>query len=277
MIYKLIRIVQDFARKIGQDNISAFSASTAFFFFLSLIPMLMIICGILPFTPLTEANLMELITSITPDTVDPLMITIIHQVYRSSTGLLSLAIFITLWSAGKGMLALMQGLNAVNEVIENRNYFVLRIIASFYTLIILVMMVLSLCLSVFGKYVIQGIVHYAPRLEGIANIILNFRFLFTWLFVSIILVLMYTYIPNKKLKLIFQVPGAMISSIAWNIFSWGFSIYIDTFNAFGAYGYLGTIMIIMLWLYFVIYIILIGANFNRYFMPVIRVFYKRIR
>ena len=51
---------------MGKKNISAFAASTAFFLFLSLIPMLMLLCALIPYTPLTEANLMTVVTAIAP-------------------------------------------------------------------------------------------------------------------------------------------------------------------------------------------------------------------
>ena len=45
-----------FSKDMGRQNLSAFSASTAFFFFLSLVPMLIMLCTIIPYTPLTEDN-----------------------------------------------------------------------------------------------------------------------------------------------------------------------------------------------------------------------------
>ena len=53
-----------------KKNISAFAASTAFFLFLSMIPLLMALCAILPYTTLTEANLINAITQFTPDAVN---------------------------------------------------------------------------------------------------------------------------------------------------------------------------------------------------------------
>ena len=144
MIKKIIIIIRDFAKQLSRDNVAAFASSTAFFFFLSLVPMLMIICSVLPYTPLTEDNLMTAVTRITPDTMDPLMVSIISQVYDKYSNVLPIAIIVTIWSAGKGMLALMRGLNVVNGVLENRNYFILRLEASFYTVLTIVALMLSL-------------------------------------------------------------------------------------------------------------------------------------
>ena len=101
---------------MSRKNISAFAASTAFFLFLSLIPALMLLCAVIPYTPLTESNVMSALTQISPDTMDPLVVSIISDVYDKSVGLISVTAIGTLWSAGKGVLALMRGLNAINNV-----------------------------------------------------------------------------------------------------------------------------------------------------------------
>ena len=73
VIRRLIFIGYDFSKHMGKKNISAFAASTAFFLFLSLIPMLMLLCALIPYTPLTEANLMTVVTAIAPDNMDALL------------------------------------------------------------------------------------------------------------------------------------------------------------------------------------------------------------
>ena len=45
-IYRLYYIIRDFNWQMTKKNISAFAASTAFFLFLSMIPLLMALCAI---------------------------------------------------------------------------------------------------------------------------------------------------------------------------------------------------------------------------------------
>ena len=77
MFKRLLFIGYDFGKQMSKKNISAFASSTAFFLFLSLIPALMLLCAILPYTPLTEANLMSAANDITPDAMDALVTGII--------------------------------------------------------------------------------------------------------------------------------------------------------------------------------------------------------
>lgn len=275
MIRKLYLIGRDFSVQMKKQNINAFAASIAFFFFLSVVPMLIMICTIIPYTPLTEENLVEAVTDLTPDKVDPLVESLISDVYDKSAGILSIAVFATIWSAAKGVMALMQGLNAVNGVEEKRNYFVIRVIASFYTLVMLVIVILSLFIMVFGDQLVTLALHRVPQLEMVVSFAMNFRFLVVWAVLTILFAAVYAYVPDKKLKFKEQIPGAVFAAVVWSIFSWGFSIYVTYGNNYGIYGSLSIIIIILLWMYFCMYIIMIGAYLNRYFEPINRVLVNR--
>lgn len=169
-IYKRIR---GFLDGMSKENLSTFSSSAAFYLFLSLVPILIVICTVIPFTPLTQENLIVFVTDLTPDKMDAMAISIIDDVYNRSAGVLSLAAIVTLWSAGKGVLAVIRGLNAVNEVEEKRNYFLLRIVSSFYTLIMLVCVLLSMILLLFGNRLVKMIEERVPGLEIFFSFLMN--------------------------------------------------------------------------------------------------------
>lgn len=268
MVKKLYLIGQDFSAQMKKQNISAHAASIAFFFFLSIVPMLMVLCMIIPYTPLTEENLTKTVADIIPDKVEPLVESLIAEVYDKSAGSLSIAVIATLWSAAKGVMALMHGLNAVNGVEEKRNYFVVRGVACLYTVVMLVVVILSLFLNVFGNQLVNLALHRFPQLQRLAAFIMNFRFLVVWAVLTLLFAAIYAYVPDDKLKLKEQIPGATFSAVVWSIFSWGFSIYVDYSNSYGIYGSLAIIIIILLWMYFCMYIIMVGAYLNRYFKPV---------
>ncbi len=274
MIQKCYIIFRDFARQMKEKNISAFSASTAFFFFISLVPMLILVCTIIPYTPMTEENLIEAITDVMPESVDGLVVNIVADVYEKSVGLIWFVAIAMIWSAGKGVLALMRGLNAINDVKEERNYFLVRIVASYYTVVMLVGMILSLTIMVFGNVLIQVVLRYIPQLSLFLEVLGNFRFLLVWMVLAILFTGVYTYMPNKKMVYKEQIPGAVFSAVVWSFFSWGFSLYVDAPGTFGIYGSMSIIVIVMLWLYFCMYIILIGAHLNRYVKPVNKVLTK---
>lgn len=262
---KLIATLMDFSGEMKKRNINAYAASIAFFFFLSVVPMLMMVCTIIPYTPLTEEDLVTAVTEITPEMVDPLAESVISDVYDKSAGILSVAVIATVWSAAKGVMALMQGLNAVNGVEEKRNYFVVRLIASFYTVVMLLVVILSLFLMVFGNQLVNLALYRIPHMRQVVSFAMNFRFLLVWLILTLLFAAIYAYVPDRKLKFKEQVPGAVFSAVMWSVFSWGFSLYVTYGNSYGIYGSLAIIIIVLLWMYFCMYLMLIGAYINRYF------------
>lgn len=267
-IYRLYYIFRDFSWQMTKKNISAFAASTAFFFFLSMIPLLMSLCAVLPYTTLTEENLISAITQFTPDALDGMVSSIVSDVYARTAGTITIFALVTLWSAAKAMLAMIRGLNEVNDFEEMRNYFVLRSIACFYTVIMLVAMIVALFLMVFGNVIVDVVLNDFPQLHILAQFIMKFRFLFSWAVLTIIFAMIYAYVPSKKLRFKVQLPGAAFSAVLWSAASYVFSIYVDNYNGFGTYGSLTTVIIIMLWFYLLMYILMIGAHINRYFGPV---------
>ena len=276
-LHKLFIILRDFSAQMKKQNISAFAASTAFFLVLSIVPMLILICTIIPYTPLTEENLVRAVTEITPDRLDFLVESLIAEVYDKSAGILSVAAITTLWSAGKGVLALMRGLNAIGGVEEDRNYFVVRLVASLYTVVMLVVLILSLFIMVFGNQLVELLLYRVPQLQILVSFLMNFRFLLVWAILTLLFSAVYAYVPNEKLAFGEQVPGATFAAVVWSVFSWGFSLYVERTESYSIYGSLSLIVIVMVWMYFCMYIIMIGAYLNRYFRPVNRVLANRHR
>lgn len=274
---KLLAIAMDFNQEFNKKNIAAYASSIAFFLFLSLIPIAMVLVSILPFTVLTESDLISTMDNVMPEFMVPLLVTIISDVYERSTGILSLAILVAIWSAGKGMLAMIRGLNEINEVRERRNYFILRIEASGYTLIMLSAVLVALILMVFGNTLLDLVLSYHPKLEQPLELIRNLRFLVSWGVLTLLFAVIYSYVPSVRQKFLYQLPGATFSAIVWSIFSFFFSVYIKYFNGFSTYGSLTTIIIILLWMYFCFYIIMIGAFLNRYFAPAYQVIFFKNR
>ncbi len=267
---KLWIIFNDFMNNIAKKNISAYAASTAFFSFISIIPALVIVCYILPFTPLTQENLVNAISEVLPETVLPMVSRVISEVYMDQTFVISVSTILLIWTAGKGMMALMQGINVINDTEETRNYFLIRLVASLYTLGMIVAVVVSLILMVFGESIFDHIKDFLiliPHISYVIETFIHFRILIAIATLTLVFTFIYWLVPNKKLRYKKQLPGALFSAVLWCVFSYVFSLYVDIFHGFSVYGSLTFVVVIMLWLYFCMYIILIGAQINQYFSP----------
>ena len=262
MIWKMAAHWNYFMKKCRQDKINAYAAQSAFFIIVSIIPFLMVFSSLLQYPSVTESMLLELMRRIIPEYLAPFFISLVDEVYNRSMGIISATALVAVWSAAKGVQYLADGFNSVHDLEETRNWFVLRFWAILYTLVFLAAIILTLSVIVFGNSLRLLAAQYLPILSKLAGILSHLKGL--WMLAVLILFfdIIFTTLPNRKLTLKSQLPGALFCSIGWYLFSSGVSIYVDYFNGFSMYGSLTTIVLVMLWFYFCIYIMMIAAEIN---------------
>ena len=257
-----------FMNRMNQDHVSAFAAQAAFFILMSFVPFLMLLLPLVTYVSITKDMVVEMILQVMPDAGDfrSFLLSIIQEVYDKSTAVVPISAIFTLWSAGKGLQGLTNGVNAIYHVKETRNYVVTRIRSALYTLVFILAVIGSLILLVFGNSIQKLLTRYIPALARVTAYIIGMRTAVSLVVLALIFLMVYKFLPNRKTSFRSQVPGAVISAVAWSLFSLGFSVYLDYYDGvYNMYGRLTTIILILLWLYFCMYIVLIGAEINAYF------------
>ena len=271
---KLKEQIIKFIETVNSHHTGAYAAQAAYFFVLSLIPIILLLLSMVRYTDLTKDVVMNAVLQVFPDSVVSLLRSILNQVYRVSENMIPVTAVVALWSAGKGVLSVTSGLNCIYSNIETRNYFYLRIRASLYTVLFLVAIILSLIISVFGNSISAVVYEHIPFLVKVVDFIMRIRTLVTLIVLTVFWDLVYKFLPNRKHKakttLREQLPGAAFTAFGWQLLSFIFSVYLDVFTGFSTmYGSMTTIVLIMLWLYGCMYIILLGGELNalleRYF------------
>ena len=263
---KGIKIVRGFLKAMREDHVGAYAAQSAYFIMLSFIPFIILLLTLIQYTSITKSDIYSLTQAIFPDSMDGFLISIINEVYSKTAVTVSLSAVTAAWSAGKGFLALMRGMNNIYHVEEHLNYFLLRLRSAFYTVVFVISIVLSLVVLVFGNSIHEIALKYLPLLAVITGLIVRLKDVAAICFLTFVFMILYRFVPDRKARLFSQAPGALFSSICWYVFSMGFSIYVDfSSNMSNMYGSLTTLILAMLWPYFCMYIILLGAEINSYF------------
>ncbi|MCF2667305.1 YihY/virulence factor BrkB family protein [Faecalicatena contorta] len=262
-IKQLYQNITNITAGISADHVGAYAAQTSYFFMLCMIPIILLLLTMVQYTPVTKADVMTAVIQVFPSSVDSLITSIVNQVYNQSTGVIPITIVVALWSAGKGVLAMTSGLNCVYKCNETRNYVFLRIRATIYTVMFIIVIIFLLVLSVFGNTLNLFIAEHIPIMLGVAEKLLETRIIITPIVLVAFSLMIYKFLPNRRDKFRYQLPGAMFSAVGWMIISWIFSVYLDVFKGFSSmYGSLTTIVLIMLWMYFCMYCILLGGELN---------------
>lgn len=253
-----------YADKISGDNITGYAAQSCFYITLSFLPFLLVLMNLVRFLPVTENDIIALLKTIAPEQFAPFFENIILDIYNhSSLTLTSVTAVTVLWSAGKGFMAVLNGLNNVYDTPADSNWIRLRIKSTVYTLAFMLVIVTSLTLLVFGDSLVQLLERILPSVAVVLDAILSNRLiLFSGLLILIFL-LIYTYVPNRKSSLMRELPGAIISAFGWYLFSSLYSLYINYMPSRSyMYGGLATLIFALIWLYFCMIIMFFGAEVN---------------
>ena len=265
----LYTFVRKYIHLIIEKNLASFAASATFFIILSLIPMFILVASIIPFTAITEADLILFFTQMSPDFADAVITVLIEQAFEQPQGLTVVSAAVALWMGSLAMLSLIRGLNFMDDSVDHRNYFLLRGLACFYTVILLAVFLLLFVLIVMGRTIARKLIIAMPALDDLVHAFIWLRYPVAILIGILALQAMYTFIPSIKGKFIRQLPGAVFTSVVWAAFSLLFSVYVNHFNDYSFYGGLAAPVIAMFWLYGCFNIFFVGAFINRFLQPAI--------
>jgi len=274
---KLIDEIIEFANDMNRHNAPAFSASVAFFFFMSLFPSLMFLFSLIRYIPITETDLLNLILDFCPNVLHGSVKGFVNELYSTSVSMMPIAALATLITAGVGIMGLIRGLNGVLDIEDTRNYFVIRGIATLYTMIMFVALIASMLLIGWGHLLYDKIVYFFPSTRGILQFVLRFRSLFVVLVLLVLFDMVYAFLPGKKQKLSLQLPGAFVSAVGWVVVTWAYGVYLDYFGGFSIYGSVLMIMFFLFWFYACFTILIFGAFLNKYYRRGIKRGYTKIK
>ena len=262
----MVEMIRGFLKRLNKDHVGAYAAQSAYFILLSFIPFVLLLVTLVKYTPLTQEIVTTALIRMVPEEFSSFIRVIVNEVFGKSAAFVPVSAIIALWSAGKGVNALSKGLNCIYQVEETRGYVINRLRSAVYTLIFVVAVAVTLLLLVFGNQIQMGIAERFPVIAKVTSVIVGMRTMITLVLLCLVFLMIYKFVPNRRATLKSQIPGAMVSSVAWSLFSLAFSIYIDlTPGTVNMYGSLTTLVLIMLWLYFCMWILLIGAEMNSYF------------
>lgn len=241
------------------DAVGAYAAFAAFFIIISFFPFIMLLLALVQFLPFSAGEVYNYIAIFLPEAVLETLTPIFSELYNTSSAVISITAIAAIWSASKGIYALVCGLNTVYDVKETRNIIVVRAMSIFYTIVFLILIVACMGLLVFGEKLISLTEDYLPWMTGLGNI----RYIIGLVVFVLFFLLIFRALPNRRSKLKDDLPGAVIAAMGWIVFSFLYSYYIAYFPSFPViYGSIAAVVFMMLWLYFCMYITLLAAEIN---------------
>ena len=264
--WKILNTVMRIVNRFTEDNISLYSAQTSFFLVVSLIPFAIVLIPLLSiFIPDNAPQLLEQMVLTLPGSLGEIADDVLQTLFKMpDTSVISLYMLVSLWAASKGIMSLQTCLHGICHIKETENYFVRRGRCTLYTLVFVLALVFALILLVMGNSLEQLLGDDPRVLAQIARIILLFRPLITLAVFIAAFTSGYRFLSGNPFTFWEALPGVLLTTFGWMIFSWIYSLYITNLSRYiTLYGSLGALVFLFLWLYFCVLIMMIGAEFNQ--------------
>jgi membrane protein len=234
-----------------------------------LFPFFIFLFTIIAYLKLDSSYILKLLENNLPSNIyEAIASTIVDIVDVQRSGLLSLSIFLTIYTASGGFRAFMTGINKAMGIKNHHHIFYKYVMSIFWVIFLTVSILLSLVGIVFGKQIIALIYHYIPSLPmtGIINVL---RTVIPLVLILVLLTGIYMFIPARGVKFKHAFPGAIFATVTWILATLLVQLYVNNYGDFTKYyGALGTAIALLLWLLWTSIIMIVGASFNAFLIEI---------
>jgi len=262
---RAIRFAKHLWRESQDDHVIDGAAVLAYFFLLAVFPAAIFVLSLLPSLsiPHLQQAILDLLHQILPAESANLFEGTIRYVTSEGSGLLTFGLIFTLWSASTGVYTIMEQLNVVYDVKDQRPFWEARITAILLMVFFVLLAIGSLSLVIFGG-VVQS---WVASMIGWSRPLLIFFATLRWIIIAAALLLSlavtYRYGPDVNLEFRFISAGNVAAAILIALASIGLRLYVSMFGSYSAtYGNLAAMIILMLWMYMAGLALLAGCEIN---------------
>ena len=244
------------------------SARICFFLVLSIFPSLLLLLGLLRYTSFGVGELLGLLEMWLPASLVEIAAALVEASYRHSSGMvISVSALAALWSASKGTFGLLEGLNSVYGNPPAQGYWRRRCRSVVLTFLLLVTLVLVLGIHVLGDHLLDFLQMTTLPVILVLLRHIDLKAILLLGLQAALFTVMYALLPQRRNRLLYSIPGALVASLSWTVFSALFSFYVEHFARYtNIFGSVYALALGMLWLYFCIGILLAGGAFNRWLL-----------
>lgn len=252
-------------RRLQKMKIPNHAAHAGYFIVMAVFPALVLLLSILRYTPWDARALLQLLEGFLPEALMGAAENLVISTYaHTSTAVVSVSAVSALWSASRGVYGLLMGLNAIYGFREDRGYIKTRLLSVGYTFLFLVVLIATLVLGVFGEELLSLLPPATGGLGVLLTEVVDWGFFIILALQTALFSAMFMVLPNGHNRLKESLPGALLASAGWLIFTKLFSFYVDNFSNYSSvYGSVYAFALSMLWLYCCLSILFYGGALNR--------------
>jgi membrane protein len=260
-------------KEVSEDHVSAFAGNLTYKGLFAVFPFFTFLLSLLGLFNATDLvnTMIDKLSGVAPQTATQfikgqLLSITQSQAESAFTFGAIISILLALWGVSGAFRSVMEAMNVMYEVEEDRPFWKVYGLSIFMSLAVIVLLLGALVLVVFGKSI--GVT--VADLVGLGAVFATIWSIVQWPVVACVVLfafaLIYYFAPAAKQKFRWISPGSLLAFVFWLIFSLLFSLYVSTFGGSSysdTYGSLAGVIVLMLYVYYSALIMLIGAEMNQ--------------
>lgn len=260
---RIINILKRVARAMSIQEVRVLPGHLAYFFFVSLIPMISIIGIFGSMLNIDITMIIEGFAESVPKDIADILIPYFTSSSWSWGATLSTAM--ALFLASNATHALIITSNTLFKI-DQTSEINTRVKSFFMTFLIIFLMFFIIIILGFGDMIIKFI--FSLKIFGDISsayyvVIAILKWPIAYLFIFYIIKLIFTIAPDASIPSKYMNKGALFSSVLWMVVTAVYSFYVNNIADYSVfYGGLASIVITLMWIYFLSYILVIGIAIN---------------
>lgn len=254
---RLILAFREAGMRFSRDGCAFLSQAIAFNALFAIFPLLVLILSAASlFFPDADQQILKFVDTFAPALHET--VTANLQTYKYGRGVSSfIAFVVVVWAAKNLFMGLAYALNRALAVPRSRpllHDLLLSIVMLPITGIIMIIAIgLPVVVSLFFNY---------AHLNDPQNLSKILAYVISMAMVFVVVVFLYTFLPNRPVRWQFAVPGATFVAIAWPLVQFAFAFYTVHVDFTRIYGALSAPLVLLLWFYLIGVIFFFGAELS---------------
>ncbi|MDB4908710.1 MAG: ribonuclease [Gemmatimonadetes bacterium] len=264
--FRVVPLLKRTGQEILSDKVPSLAATTAYYFFFSLFPLLLFMAPLLSFVGDKQKLMTDIMTrasgALPPEALAPLQGVLKDVVFaKSAPGLMSMGALLAAWAGSNIFGALIEALNTAYDVTESRPWWKQQVVRLVVFVIASVIMTLAVVVLLDGTTVVgwvAGKLHLAGAVAGLLGVV---AYLLAFALLVALAFLIFKALPNLKQANRHVLVASVFTTILWILATLLFRVYVANFGSFNkTYGTIGGIIALLTWMYYSMFVLLSGGE-----------------
>ncbi|HEY9179666.1 MAG TPA: YihY/virulence factor BrkB family protein [Candidatus Baltobacteraceae bacterium] len=254
---RLILAFREAGMRFSRDGCAFLSQAIAFNALFAIFPLLVLVLTAASLIiPNADSQVLSFFDTFAPALHDTVAANLRTYVY--GRGLSSVIAFVVVvWAAKNLFMGLAYALNRALAVPKSR-----PLLHDLLLSIIMLPLTGLVMLLAIGMPVAVSIVFAVAKVTDPRNFSQILAYLISMALVFVIVIFLYTFLPNRPVRWQFAVPGASFVALMWPAVQFAFAFYTVHVDFTRVYGALSAPLVLLLWFYLIGVIFLFGAELS---------------